>query len=142
MRALAVYVFLLVILRAAGQRTLSEITPFEFVLLLVVGEATQQALLGDDFSLINAFLVILTFIGVDVALSLLKQRWNGTERLFEGLPILLVDDGQLLEAHMRRARVDVEDILEAGRLSQGLERLDQVKYAVLEKSGGISIVPK
>lgn len=141
-RTLAIYLFLLVVMRASGKRTLSDITTFEFVLLLVVGEATQQALLGEDFSLTNGFVAILTLLGIDIGLSLIKQRWKGSERYLEGLPVVLVDNGELLKDRMQRARVDEQDILEAARISQGLERMDQVKYAVLEKSGGISVIPK
>lgn len=141
-RAMAIYLFLLVVMRAAGKRTLSDITAVEFVLLLVVGEATAQALLGEDFSVINGFIAILTLLGIDLGLSLIKQRWKGSERFLEGLPVVLVDNGELLKDRMQRARVDEQDILEAARISQGLERMDQVKYAVLEKSGGISVIPK
>lgn len=141
-RTLVIYLFLLIVMRASGKRTLSDITSFEFVLLLVVGEATQQALLGEDFSLTNAFVAILTLVGLEIALSLVELRWKGSERYLEGLPVVLVDNGELLRDRMRHARVDEQDILEAARISQGLERMDQVKYAVLEKSGGISVIPK
>lgn len=74
LRALAIYLFLMVIFRISGKRSLAQITTFDFVLLLVIGEATQQALLGDDFSLTNAALVIATLLGLDTGLSLLQQR--------------------------------------------------------------------
>jgi uncharacterized membrane protein YcaP (DUF421 family) len=74
LRAAAIYLVLLVLFRVAGRRTLSEMTSFDFVLLLVIGEATQQALLGEDFSLINAVLVIITLIMLDVLISWVTQR--------------------------------------------------------------------
>lgn len=142
LRSLAIYLILLVIFRIAGKRSLSQITTFDFVLLLVIGEATQQALLGDDFSLTNAFLVIVTLVGVDIAMSWLKQRFKKLERVMDSLPLILVDNGKLIKERMDKARVDEKDILARARELQGLERLDQIKYAVLERSGGITVIPK
>jgi uncharacterized membrane protein YcaP (DUF421 family) len=142
LRGAALYLFLMVLFRVAGKRTLSDVTTFDFVLLLIVGEATQQALLGEDFSLTNAFLVILTLIGLDIAISLWQQRWPGLAKWLEGVPLVIVEHGQPLRERMRRARVSEDDILTAARERQGLARMDQIQYAVLERSGGISIIPK
>lgn len=142
LRGAAIYLFLLLIMRISGKRSFAEITTFDFVLLLVIGETTQQALLGEDFSLTNAFIVIATLVGIDIGLSLWKQRSKGFARLLEGRPLVLVADGQVLTDRLDEVRVDVDDILAAGRELQGLERLDQIKYAVLERNGGISIIPK
>src|SRR5690554_5712212 len=142
LRAAAIYAFLLVLFRISGRRTLSEVTTFDFVLLLIIGEATQQALLGEDFSLTNALLVGSTLILVDIALSLVEERVPARGRYVEGLPVVLVDNGEPVEEHMRKARVDEADILERARQSQGLERLDDVKFAVLERDGSISIIPR
>jgi uncharacterized membrane protein YcaP (DUF421 family) len=142
LRAAAIYLFLLVLFRIAGKRSLSEATTFDFLLLLIIGEATQQALLGEDFSLTNAFLVILTLIGIDIAMSLWEQRWPRLGKWFEGVPLVIVDHGQPLRERMRRVRVNEAEILTAARERQGLSRMDQIQYAVLERSGGISIIPK
>lgn len=141
-RAVAIYAFLLVLFRLAGKRSLAQITTFDFVLLLVIGEATQQALLGNDFSLINAFVVVLTLLGLDVGLSLLKQRSTVLDKLVDDVAVVIVDDGRPLKDRMDKARIDKSDILAAARELQGLERIDQIKYAVLERSGGISVIPK
>lgn len=141
-RAAAVYIFLLVIFRLGGKRALAQITTFDFVLLLVISEATQNALVGQDFSITNSFLVITTLVGIDIGLSLVKQRFPQVERYIEGLPLVIVENGQPLKDRMSRARVDEDDVLAAARELQGLERLEQIKYAVLERSGGISIVPQ
>ena len=142
LRATAIYIFLLLIFRIAGRRTLAQMTNFDLLLLLLTGEATQQGLLGNDYSLTNAFLVILTLIGLDVGLSLWKQRSPQLEKLVDGVPMVIVEDGRPLKDRMDKARVDESDILTAARVLQGLERMDQIKYAVLERSGGISIIPK
>jgi uncharacterized membrane protein YcaP (DUF421 family) len=141
-RAVAIYLFLLVLMRLSGRRTLAELTTFDFVLLLIIGEATQQALLGDDFSIINAFIVIVTLIAMDIVFGLLKSRFSGFAKLADGVPMIIVENGHPLRERMAKARVDIDDVLRAARETQGLERLDQVKYAVLEVSGGISIIPK
>lgn len=142
LRATAIYIFLLLIFRIAGRRTLAQMTNFDLLLLLLTGEATQQGLLGNDYSLTNAFLVILTLIGLDVGLSLWKQRSPQLEKLVDGVPMVIVEDGRPLKDRMDKARVDESDILTAARGLQGLERMEQIKYAVLERSGGISIIPK
>ena len=120
---------------------LAELTTFDFVLLLIIGEATQQALLGEDFSFINAMLVIVTLVTLEIVLSLLKGWAPFLGKLLDGTPMIVVDHGRPLRERMRKARIDEEDILEAARRLQGIERLDQIKYAVLEVSGGISVIP-
>src|SRR5690606_7009564 len=126
--------------RFIGKRSLSQITTFDFVLLLIIGEATQQALLGDDFSIVNALLVIVTLMIIDIGLSLVKQRSSKVEKLIDGVPTIRVENGQPIDEHMQKARIDREDILESARELQGLERMDQIKYAVLERDGKISII--
>jgi uncharacterized membrane protein YcaP (DUF421 family) len=142
LRALAVYVFLLVIFRVAGKRTMAQVTVFDFVLLLIISEATQQAMIGQDFSITNAVLVITTLIGAERGLTWVQRRFKKIDRLLDGLPLVLVEDGKPLEDRLKQERVDEEDILAAARQTQGLARMDQIKYAVLEQTGGISIVPK
>ncbi|HEX6995178.1 MAG TPA: YetF domain-containing protein [Gammaproteobacteria bacterium] len=140
--AFCIYVFLLVLLRIAGKRTLGEMTSFDFVLVLIIAETTQQALIGDDFSLTGAMLLIGTLIGLDIALSLLKRKWPRVDRLVEGVPMVIVEHGRPLWDRMYKARVDESDVLSAARELQGLRNLDEIEYAVLERSGSISILPK
>lgn len=141
-RGLAVYLFLLILFRIAGRRTLGNITNFDFVLLLIISEATQNAMIGNDYSVTNGFLVILTLVGLDIFFSFLKQRFPTMERYVDGLPLILVDQGRPLKDLMNRARVDEQDILASAREKHGLERMGQIKYAILETNGMISIIPK
>ncbi len=141
-RGVTIYAALLVVIRLSGRRTLGEMTSFDFVLLLIVAETTQQALLGDDFSLTNALVLIVTLFGLDIALAFLKQRFPAAERLIDGQPTVLVSRGRPNWRALDRSRVDLNDVLEAARQRHGLERLDQVKFAVLEVGGKISIVPQ
>jgi uncharacterized membrane protein YcaP (DUF421 family) len=141
LRGASVYVVLLLILRLSGRRTLGEMTPFDFVLLLIIAETTQQALLGDDFSVTNAFLLITTLVSLDILMSWLKTRFDAFDRIMDGLPMVIVEHGQPLQDRLRKSRLDEHDVLAAARRSQGLERMEQIKYAVLETDGGISIIP-
>src|SRR5690606_3149130 len=141
LRAAAIYFALLILFRVAGRRSLAEITSFDLILLLIIGEATQQALLGDDFSLTNAIVVIVTLIAIDVGLSLLKLRSRKIDLLLDGAATIIVEDGKPMRGRIAEARLQEDDILQAARQGQGLERMDQIKYAILEKNGKISIIP-
>jgi len=141
LRAVAIYGFLLLLFRITGKRSLAQITAFDFVLLLIIGEATQQALLGNDFSVINAFIVIATLMLLELALALGKKSWPKLDPILDSVPLIIVDHGKLLKDRVANERIDLSDVLAAARERHGLERLEQIKYAVLERSGGISIVP-
>jgi uncharacterized membrane protein YcaP (DUF421 family) len=141
LRAGAMYVVLLVMFRIIGKRTLAQITPFDMVLLLIIAESTQQALVGPDYSIVNAVLVIVTLVGIDIGLSRWRHHSRRVEKILDDMPVVLVDRGRPLQPRLDRERVDAADILEAARLQQGLERMDQIKYAVLETNGEISIIP-
>lgn len=141
-RGAAVYFILLIVMRISGRRTLSEATAFDFVLLLIIAETTQQALLGDDFSIINAVVLIVTLIGIDIALSYLKQ-WSPTaDRILQGVPTVLIRNGQIDERALRRSRISQDDIRVAARQKQGLANLKEVDHAVLETDSGISVIPR
>lgn len=141
-RAVVVYIFLLVLFRLAGKRSLSQVTTFDLVLTLIISEAIQQALIFNDNSITNAFLLVLTLVGMDILLSLVKQRSARINRLLEGAPVVIMEEGRLHQDRMRQERVDVGDILHAAREREGLASLDQIAYAVVERSGGITVVPK
>jgi uncharacterized membrane protein YcaP (DUF421 family) len=141
LRGFGVYLFLLVVFRATGKRTLAQITMFDFVLLLIVSEATQQALLGDDFSVTNGCLIVLVLLICDRSLDLVTHRVPRLDRWLNDVPLILVKDGEVLQTRLDWARIGLDDILEQARQAQGLERLDQIRFAVLERNGAISIIP-
>jgi uncharacterized membrane protein YcaP (DUF421 family) len=140
-RGVFIYLFIFIAFRVSGKRALSELTSFEFVLLLIIAETTQQALLGDDFSLTNSVILITTLLFIDILLSLLKQRLGWLDKWMEGVPLVIVENGRPLRDRMSKERIGEDDILESARKLQGLERMDQIKYAILEKTGGITIIP-
>lgn len=142
LRAAAIYVALMIIMRLAGKRSLAQITTFDFILLLIIGEATQQALLGQDYSITNALIVIVTLVMLDIGFSLLKRHSKIIDKLLDDVPLVIVEDGVPLKDRMEMARVDESDVMSAARRLQGINQMDQIHYAVLERSGGITIVPK
>ena len=133
---------MLLLLRLTGKRTLAQITTFDFVLLLIISEATQQALIGEDNSMINGAIVVATLIGLNILMSLLKQRSKWFDRLLDDIPLVIVADGKPLKQRMDKSRVDEEDVLDAAREIHGLERMDQIRHAILERDGKISIIPR
>lgn len=140
-RAASVYIALLVVFRLAGRRTLAELTNFDLVLLLIISESVQNGIIGNDFSLTNAFIAAVTLISLDIVLSFVKQFIPYAEQVLDGNPYIIVDHGRLIKSRMHWSRVDDDDVLEAAREKMGLERMEQIKYAVLEKTGEISIIP-
>ena len=141
LRSTAVYLFLLVIFRISGKRSLSQITTFDFILLLIISEATQQALVGNDFSFTNAAVVIVSLVVLDNAFSWMEGRSTAFSRVVGSLPVVVVENGKLLEDRAKQEGVTLTEILAQGREKHGLERLEQFKYAILERHGGISVVP-
>jgi len=103
--------------------------------------ATQGALVGSDDSMTHAFLLVTTLVGLNVLMSEIKQRWKSAEHVLDSTPLLIVENGKPIEHHMRKERVDVDDVLETARETHGLHSLEQIRYAVLERNGLISIIP-
>jgi uncharacterized membrane protein YcaP (DUF421 family) len=141
-RVAVIYGFLLLVFRLSGKRTLAQMTSFDLVLVMVIGDATQQALIGDDFTIGTAVVAISSLVLIDVALGFVKSRSAAVDRIVDGLPLILVDRGTPLTDRMAREGVDLGDILAAGREQHGLRGLDEIDFAVLERSGGLSIVAR
>jgi uncharacterized membrane protein YcaP (DUF421 family) len=140
-KATVVFFVLWAILRVSGRRTLGEMTAFDFVLFLIIGGSTQRAITGEDYSLINALLLVSTFVVLDIGMSIVDLKWPASRPILNAMPMILVDNGYLLTARMRRARITEDNILEAARRLHGLERMEQIKFAILEATGEITIVP-
>ncbi len=137
-RGLAVYVVLLLIFRISGKRSLAQITTFDVVLLLIISEAVQQALVDNDNSMTNALYLVLTLLGADVVMSVITLRWRKLDSFVNDVPLVLIENGRVLQEPLKKARVSEDDIMERARLLHGVERMEQIKYAVLERGGEIS----
>ena len=140
-RALVIYAVLMVLFRITGKRSLGQITTFDFVLLLIISEAIQNGMVGPGYSITNALVLVVTLVTVDVVLSLVKRRSPRLEQFLDGTPMVIVEQGRPLRDRMDKERVDESDVLSAAR-REGLERMSQIKYAVLERNGQISIIPR
>lgn len=140
-RALVLFGGVYILLRVVGRRELAQMEPIDFILLIVLGDAIQQGLTQDDYSVTGALIVIFTIAAIQVTLGVLTFRSMKVRYVLEGEPVILVEDGRIIERNMRRARIAEEELAEEARLSQ-LASLRDVAWAVLETSGKISIIPK
>ncbi len=138
-RATVVFFFLLVMLRALGKRELSEMSPFDIAILVVLGDLIQQGVTQEDDSVTGAFLAAGTVIFWVGALSWVTWRSNRAHRLVQGEPIVVVHDGRVVHEAMRLERLPEDELLEAAR-EQGIEDLGEVRYGVLEPEGNFSFV--
>lgn len=140
--AVVIYLFLLLVFRVAGRRTLAQATSFDLVLILIIGDATQQALLGEDSTVGSAALAVLCLVSLDMSLAHLKRAFPALDRLLEGDPVLLVERGVINERSLRTNHLDHDDLLCAARTARGVTALEDIQQAALEKDGKISIVPR
>jgi uncharacterized membrane protein YcaP (DUF421 family) len=141
LRGIVIFVFLYVLMRAIGRRELSTLEPFDLILLVVVGDAVQQGLTQDDYSVTGAFLAIGTIAILQLGVSYANFRFPRLRPLIEGEPIVVVQDGKPIDKTMRRERVTVDDVMSAAR-QQNIAKLDEIAWAVMETSGAISFIKK
>lgn len=138
-RAAAAYWFLLFIIRVVGRRSAGQLTSFELILIFLCGGMLIQAVVYDDRSLTNAFLAVITVALMHVLVAYLKQRFACFCRVADGTPVVLFSHGKWHTHAMSQVRMQPQDILGAAR-GLGLARLDQVRFAILERNGDISII--
>src|SRR5262245_2957890 len=141
LRAAAIFVFLFVLTRIIGKRELSSLQPFDLILLIILGDALQQGLTQDDYSLTGAVLVVGTIAVLQVVVSWLTYRFPRLRPVLEGEPLVIVENGEVIERNLKRERLTVEEVAEAARGEQ-IAHLSDVRYAILETSGTISFIPK
>ena len=141
LRGVFVFVFLYVLMRMIGRRELSSLEPFDLILLIVLGDAVQQGLTQDDYSLTGAFLAIGTIAIMQVTVSYANFRFPKLRPVLDGEPIVVVQDGKPIEKNLKRERLTVEEVMEEAR-GQQIESLDKVQWAVLETSGKLSFIEK
>jgi uncharacterized membrane protein YcaP (DUF421 family) len=133
--------FVYLLTRIIGRRELSSMEPFDLILLIVIGDAIQQGLTQDDYSVTGALIVIGTFAVLQILISYLSYRFPRLRPALDGEPIVVVQDGQAIEKNMKRERITVDEVMVEARLQQ-VSKLDDIAWAVLETSGKISIIPK
>ena len=141
-RAVAMWLFLLVLLRMSGKRTLAEVTAFDFIVLLIMSETTQQAMTGNDFSVTNGAILVLTLVLLQRFSDWVAKRSQRADNVLNDLPVVIVEDGRPVDEWMRRNGLTEDEVLEQARQSQGIGSMDEIAYAVLERNGGISVIPR
>ncbi len=140
-RTLIVYVALLVGLRIAGKREIGQMTFFDLVVILLIANGVQNAMVGPDTSVTGGLVAAATLLAVNYAVSIVRDRVPWLRAAVSGHPTLLVHDGHFVEDHMRREHVEPDEVLMAMR-EHGIKDLAEVEMAVLETDGSVSIVPK
>jgi uncharacterized membrane protein YcaP (DUF421 family) len=140
-RAVVLFFFVFLITRIIGRRELSSLEPFDLILLIVMGDAIQQGLTQDDYSVTGALTVIGTFAILQVIVSYVSFRFPRTRPVLDGEPLVIVQDGNAIEKNMRRERITIEEVMVSARQQQ-VASLDDIAWAVLETSGKVSIIPK
>jgi uncharacterized membrane protein YcaP (DUF421 family) len=141
LRAVVVFGFMLLLTRVIGKRELGSLQPFDLILLIILGDALQQGLTQDDYSLTGAVLVVGTIAVLQIGVSWITYRFPRARPILEGEPLIIVEDGKPIERNLRRERLTVEEIAEAARLEQ-IAHIADVQWAILETSGKISFIQK
>jgi len=138
-RAMVVYIFLLVTLRLTGKRQLGQMSSFDLVVLLILSNTVQNAIIGNDNSITGGLIGAVTILGLNYGIARLTTVNKRFERLVEGAPTLLVHNGKVIEEHLRRELITRDELMAALR-RQGILTLDEVRVVLLEETGAITAV--
>jgi uncharacterized membrane protein YcaP (DUF421 family) len=141
LRAVFLYAFVVFVMRVMGRRELSSLSAIDLVLLIILGDAIQQGLTQDDYSVTGAVIAISTIAAVQVGTSYLSFRFRKVRRVLEGEPIVIVQAGKLVERNMRRERVTADEVAEEMRAQQ-IGSVEDVEWGILESDGNMSFIPK
>jgi uncharacterized membrane protein YcaP (DUF421 family) len=140
-RAIVAFAFVFLLTRIVGRRELSSLEPFDLIMLVVLGDLIQQGITQSDMSVTGIVLAAGTIALLTVLVSYLSFRFRSLRPLLEGEPIVIVQDGQMLDGNMKRERLTPEEVAAQARLQQ-IASLEDVQWAVLETSGTISFIKK
>jgi uncharacterized membrane protein YcaP (DUF421 family) len=140
-RAILGYWFLLLVVRNIGRRPGAQLTPFEFVLIFIIGGIIIQSVVGDDRSMTNALCTVITVGLMHRMVSKMKQRYPKFGAIVDGTPLVLMENGRWCTEVMDKMRIQDTDVMAAGR-TRGIQNLAEIKYAILERNGSISTIKK
>lgn len=141
LRALILYAFVVFVMRIIGRRELSSLSAIDLVLLVVLGDAIQQGLTQDDYSVTGAIIAVSTIATIQVFSSYLSFRSKRARKILEGEPIVIVQDGKPIDRNLRRERLTEDEVAEEMRLQQ-IASFDELEWAILESDGNISFIKK
>jgi uncharacterized membrane protein YcaP (DUF421 family) len=141
LRAVFLYIFVIVVMRAIGRRELTAISPGDLIVLMVLGDTIQQGMTQDDYSLTGAVIAVTTLVVMQMGSSYLGFRSHRMRKVFEGEPIVIIEDGQLIEKNVRRERMTRDEVAEQMRLAS-IAQFEDVQWAIIERNGKISFIKK
>jgi uncharacterized membrane protein YcaP (DUF421 family) len=141
LRAIFLYAFVILLMRVTGRRELSTLSAIDLVLLIILGDAIQQGLTQDDYSVTGAVIVVSTIAAMQVGTSYLSFRSRRARRVLEGEPIVIVQDGKLIERNLKRERLTEDEVAEEMRAQQ-IASVEDVEWGILETNGTMSFIPK
>jgi uncharacterized membrane protein YcaP (DUF421 family) len=141
LRAIFLYAFVVLMMRVTGRRELSTLSAVDLVLLIILGDAIQQGLTQDDYSVTGAVIVVSTIAALQVGTSYLSFRSRRARRVLEGDPIVILQDGKLIERNLRRERLTEDEVAEEMRAQQ-IASVEDVEWGILETNGTMSFIPK
>jgi uncharacterized membrane protein YcaP (DUF421 family) len=141
LRSAVAFLIIFLLLRVIGRRELSTFEPFDLILLIVIGDLIQQGVTQSDMSMTGALLAVGTFAGLTVLASYLVFRFRRLRPLLDASPLIIVDDGKLVEQNLRHERMTLEEVMAEARQQQ-ISSLDEIRWGVLEGNGRISFIPK
>jgi uncharacterized membrane protein YcaP (DUF421 family) len=134
LRAVFLYTFIVLVMRIIGRRELSSMSPFDLILLIILGDAIQQGLTQDDYSVTGAVIAVSTIATLQVFTSYLSLRSEKARKVLEGLPIVLVERGKLVDHNLKRERMTEDEVAEEMR-SQQISSLDDVEWRYSRRTG-------
>jgi uncharacterized membrane protein YcaP (DUF421 family) len=140
-RAAIAFLFILLLTRIVGRRELNTLEPFDLILLVTIGDLVQQGVTQNDFSVTGMALAVGTIAVLTVLFSYLSWRFQLVRPVLEGQPLILIEDGKVIEKNVRRNRLTQEEIAAEARCQQ-IDSFDKIRWAVLETSGKISFIEK
>ena len=140
-RAVVAFSFVFLLTRIVGRRELSSLEPFDLILLVMMGDLVQQGVTQSDFSITGLLLAASTIAVLTVLVSYLSFRFRRLRPILDGEPIVVVQDGKPIEKNLRRERLTIDELAQEARIQQ-IASLDDVQWAVLEKTGQISFIKK
>lgn len=141
LRAVVIYALVMVLIRVSGKRAVGQFTPFDLVLLILLGNAVQNGINGGDNSLTGALIMATSLIALNYAVAWVTARSARAERIVEGAPVVIARNGKLFERMLQRELISTSDFEEALRMNN-LEDISEVEIALLETNGSISVVPR
>jgi uncharacterized membrane protein YcaP (DUF421 family) len=141
LRAVFLYAFVVLLMRVMGRRELSTLSAPDLVLLVVLGDTIQQGLTQDDYSVTGAVIAISTIAALQVGTSYLSYRSRRARRVLEGEPIVIIQDGKLIDRNLKRERLRLDELAE-GMRAQQIASVEDVEWGILESNGTMSFIPK